>query len=1443
MALGGNVVAAGKVLLRADTSDLKRGLAEARRDFDRTGKTMSTALKVGAAAAAAGAGLLAVGLKKSIDAAVDAEKSQKKLEAQLKALGLSYKEYGKRIDEVIQKQSKLSAFDDEDLAESFTNLVRTTGNVNEALKLNATAADLARAKNISLEAASKLIIRAYNGSEKSLSRLGIVTEKYTVNQDKLKAKIDRVKDALKDAEGAEKTQLEAQLKALEAEKKRAQQLDQLGQRQENLVALQRAVAGQAEEYGKTAAGAQERLGVAVENLMEKVGQGLLPIVTKVVNKVTDWVTALTESERAHSILKGAVEGVKTVFGGVVDVVRRAIGFFKEHEGAAKALAIAIGGVATAAAGMKVLNFAAKITGISSVLGLLGRLSGALTTIGTGQAAAGVGGLAGKLAELTSKGGKIGGIVGGLSRIAGIALGPWGLAAAAGVGGLAFAITKLIDSGPSRAEKALEDLNEIAKDLAPNLRQIADASLTLSGAQLSVERATLDVERAEQNLKQVRKDAGRDSLEYKEAELALREAKQRLREAIAAETDAEKNLKSERDEQARMTLNANRAIEELLQGTREETAAAREAANAAGRFASEQDKTRLANERIGPILRERVSDLREMAEKYGGTKTQAGRAALAIAEFIEKTGRVPNKTETKVLLHGAKNAKSDLETIINYLNTADGKRVTATIEVLLEQRGNLVFGPTNTLPARQEGGIIPMLPGTTWGRDGVLIMAAPGEVVVPADTVAAMGRDFWASLGIPGFQTGGQVGGIAIGVTPSPGPGGNASQPGSPSAPSNAAAKPKTRYGTFWQGARNRFFSPVDEDTFWAYIPGGQKHKVDGRKTPSTDGLPHVGPTGDKMKGRPLQFPYWGDWWGPGEGVKFMREWAKRNRKRPEVFREQFVEKHPLAAKLLGLVGDKVPRHRWPWRQVPEPEPGGRGSLESPPSDLGGVPRSVAAAYAEAARLARLNGPYPGVGAGHGVTPPSYPGDCSAMVSRVLMAGGFIRYGPAFGSWHFKPGGGSGLVPGRGKWITVYATGGYGAEGHVGMGFWNGQRFESSGTYGIGWTPRTFSGYSMTHPRGYQRGGIIGRYARGGIVRRFPTSQSAPKAGKPPKKGLKAKAKDVARLQRKIDAKHKAIEREAKAYDDAVTRYDSSVEEFTVFSEEGGETIDQAAIDQRASELEDLIRRKDKIVQMIRDLQAMIRQMVELLVELRGMYQRKIEDWESNLKKAVDPEVRAALQKKIDDARKHLKDVKEDIPEARETRRQLAEDIKGHLSDADELRSELAEVRGTTVESSSPGDGGGESFSDGGGGDFGGGDAGSTAQDAAQALEDARQRLQALKDYKKGLLTGVLGNLFDESILGDTGHILGSSLLDELPAQMVVAAQGGTTGSAGPATRKRTREEIIQELLALRRAQGGTANLPHQFGRPPVTIIQNFSRPPDDHFHWLQRARAAAEFAR
>lgn len=277
-----------------DADSYIRSLNEAETKTKGFGVSLKSLAKVGAAgAAAAGVALVTDQLGKSIEAAREAQKAQIRLEQALKSAGVSYKAHGKAIDEAIQKTSKLAALDDEDLSDAFAKLVRSTGNVKDAMEGMNLAADIARGRNISLEAATKAVEKAFLGSDTALKRIGVTVPRVTNAQDALKQQMDALKDKIKEATGSTKEHLEAQLKQLEASKKAAAAIDKQATAQDAIAKAQKLYAGAAEEYGKSSAGAHERFQVAVENLQEAIGAKLLPVIDKfyaLMTKVILWLT-------------------------------------------------------------------------------------------------------------------------------------------------------------------------------------------------------------------------------------------------------------------------------------------------------------------------------------------------------------------------------------------------------------------------------------------------------------------------------------------------------------------------------------------------------------------------------------------------------------------------------------------------------------------------------------------------------------------------------------------------------------------------------------------------------------------------------------------------------------------------------------------------------------------------------------------------------------------------------------------------------------------------------------------------------------------------------------------------------------------------------------------------------------------------------------------------
>jgi hypothetical protein len=197
-----------EIQIVGDTRDYERALAKASKDTQGFGKTVGGMGQTAKLAAVAGIGAVTVGLKKSADAAMEAEESQARMETALKSTGISYDKHKDQIDSVIQSTSKLAGLDDEELQNAFTAVTRATGDVTTGLKDTQLAADLARGAHVSLTAATKAITNAELGRATNLRKYGVVVETVTDQTDAMKQAYDRYKATHKDVSTAEKDHFE-----------------------------------------------------------------------------------------------------------------------------------------------------------------------------------------------------------------------------------------------------------------------------------------------------------------------------------------------------------------------------------------------------------------------------------------------------------------------------------------------------------------------------------------------------------------------------------------------------------------------------------------------------------------------------------------------------------------------------------------------------------------------------------------------------------------------------------------------------------------------------------------------------------------------------------------------------------------------------------------------------------------------------------------------------------------------------------------------------------------------------------------------------------------------------------------------------------------------------------------------------------------------------------
>lgn len=142
----------------------------------------------------AAAGALAYGLKKSLDAAAEAEAQMAKFHTSMKNAGDISGRATEQILKLAEGTVKLG-FDDEEAANAMATFYSRTKDVTTATKLNTLAMDLARAKNISLTDSARAINNVLSGSAKALKEYGIEIKDGQSPMVALKEAQDKLKDS------------------------------------------------------------------------------------------------------------------------------------------------------------------------------------------------------------------------------------------------------------------------------------------------------------------------------------------------------------------------------------------------------------------------------------------------------------------------------------------------------------------------------------------------------------------------------------------------------------------------------------------------------------------------------------------------------------------------------------------------------------------------------------------------------------------------------------------------------------------------------------------------------------------------------------------------------------------------------------------------------------------------------------------------------------------------------------------------------------------------------------------------------------------------------------------------------------------------------------------------------------------------------------------------
>jgi hypothetical protein len=113
----------------------------------------------------------------SVQAANESDAAWNNLGKTLANNGVNLDDVRGRVEALGQQMLKTTKFGDEAAIESLNSLVQLTGDYERSLRAVPVAADLAAARNISLEQATTLVGRAMNGNTTALQRMGIEIKK------------------------------------------------------------------------------------------------------------------------------------------------------------------------------------------------------------------------------------------------------------------------------------------------------------------------------------------------------------------------------------------------------------------------------------------------------------------------------------------------------------------------------------------------------------------------------------------------------------------------------------------------------------------------------------------------------------------------------------------------------------------------------------------------------------------------------------------------------------------------------------------------------------------------------------------------------------------------------------------------------------------------------------------------------------------------------------------------------------------------------------------------------------------------------------------------------------------------------------------------------------------------------------------------------------------
>jgi hypothetical protein len=294
------VVSRLEAVLTANVHDFNRKM-------DQSEGRMAKVGKVAGVAGLAIAGGLAVGLEKSVHAALDAQVSQNRLEQAFRNAHLEAKVYEAGIGR-LEKAGRRLGFTDEQTKEALGSLITATHNYRKAASELSVVQDIARFKHVSLVDATKMLTMAQTGSQRAARQLGISVPPVTAAYDALG----------KNASVAEKAHARLQ--------------DKMATGNAVIDAVRDHVHGQADAFSKTAQGGMEQFHAQLQHIEVAIGTKVLPALNWLITKGNElmawfeqnWPTISKVVRRVMHALRPIIEPILNEIKAIFHVIGDAI---------------------------------------------------------------------------------------------------------------------------------------------------------------------------------------------------------------------------------------------------------------------------------------------------------------------------------------------------------------------------------------------------------------------------------------------------------------------------------------------------------------------------------------------------------------------------------------------------------------------------------------------------------------------------------------------------------------------------------------------------------------------------------------------------------------------------------------------------------------------------------------------------------------------------------------------------------------------------------------------------------------------------------------------------------------------------------------------------------------------------------------------------------------